>query len=99
MSLLLEHKQDNSRLVFSNFKIKKSYVHFIKKELQKNEGMKTLCLDGNLFGDEGLALICNSLLYSRLQNLDLRNNGLTEKSLIHLKALALKNRTLKNILF
>lgn len=50
-------------MIFSNFKIKKSYVHCIKKELKNYESVKKLMLDGNKFGDEGVAIICAALNY------------------------------------
>lgn len=61
--------------------------------------MKKLLLDGNSFGDEGFSLICNSLIYSKIEYLDLRNNQLSEKSLKLLKNLALKNKNLRKISF
>ena len=87
-----EKSQSDKDLVFSNCKIKKSYVHFIKKEIKNHPQAKTILLDGNKFYDEGLLIIIGSLMYSKINFIDLSNNNLTEKSLNALKQLCLKNK-------
>lgn len=60
---LNKQKSHKEKLIFSNFKIKKSYVHCIKKELKNYESINKLLLDGNKFGDEGVGIICAALTY------------------------------------
>ena len=74
-------------------------MHCIKKELKNFEGVKTLLLDGNNFGDEGVAMICMALNYYQVEEIDLSNNQLSEASLIHLKELTMKNKNVKRIIF
>lgn len=53
-----EIENSKDKLIFSNFKIKKSYVHCIKNEIKKFHKIDQLLLDGNKFGDEGVKIIC-----------------------------------------
>lgn len=56
-------------------------------------------LDGNRFGDEGVSILCNAFIYSKINYIDLSENELTEKSLVYLKELCLKNKSINRIDF
>ena len=58
-----------------------------------------LLLRGNKFGDEGLLLLSSCIQNSRLQTLELSNNGLNEKSLHILGKILSMNSTIKTIYF
>lgn len=96
---MIQGKEEKEKVSFSNYKIKKSYVQCIKNEIKKYSEIGLLQLDGNKFGDEGVGIICRALLYTKVREIDLSNNQLSEKSLEILVDLVTKNRNIKKVAF
>ncbi len=80
-------------------KIKKPYVPYISKKIKQNPQAIELFLKGNRFGEDGLTLLTQTLIGSKIQTIDLSDNQLSEKALGIIRNIAIKNKEIKKIIF
>lgn len=80
-------------------KIKKPYVPYISKKIKQNPQATELLLKGNRFGEDGLMLLTQSLIGSKIQTIDLSDNQMGEKALGMLRNISIKNKTLQKVIF